>query len=72
MKQRILIATDGSERSQRAVIVGVELAKSLGARIVGGAALPVYPYHGAGEAAPAEVTFQTEDAAAANRDLDAM
>jgi nucleotide-binding universal stress UspA family protein len=72
MMQRILIATDGSERSQRAAVVGVELAKSLGAKIVGCAALPVYPYHGVGEAAPAELTFQAEAAAAANRDLDAV
>lgn len=72
MTQRILIATDGSELSQRAVATGVGLAKALGAAVVGCAALPVYPYHGVGEAAPAEATFQAQAAAAANSHLDAI
>ena len=70
MTQRILVATDGSELSQRAASVAISLARSLGASVVGCAALPVYPYHGVGEAAPAEVTFQTQAAATANRHLD--
>jgi nucleotide-binding universal stress UspA family protein len=70
MTQRILVATDGSELSQRAVGVAIGLARPLGATLVGCAALPVYPYHGVGEAAPAEAAFQAQAAAAANRHLD--
>jgi nucleotide-binding universal stress UspA family protein len=72
MMERILIATDGSDVSQRAATTGVELAKALGASVVGCAALPVYPYHGVGEAAPAEAAFQAQAAAAANGHLDAL
>jgi nucleotide-binding universal stress UspA family protein len=72
MTQRILIATDGSELSRRAAATGVGLAKALGAAVVGCAALPVYPYHGVGEAAPAEAAFQARAAAAANDHLDAI
>ena len=73
MAQRILIATDGSELSRRATSIAVELARSLGASVVGCAALPVYPYHGVGgEVAPAELTFQAQAAAEANRHLDDM
>jgi nucleotide-binding universal stress UspA family protein len=70
MTHRILIATDGSELSRRACDVGVALARALGATIVGCAAMPVYPYHGVGEAAPAEVSFQARAAAEANGHLD--
>ncbi len=72
MTHRILIATDGSELSQRAAMTGVGLAKALGASVVGCAALPTYPYHGVGEAAPAEAGFQAQAAAAANGHLDAI
>jgi nucleotide-binding universal stress UspA family protein len=72
MTQRILIATDGSELSQRAAAVGVGLARALGAAVVGCAALPVYPYHGVGEAAPAETAFQAAAAARGNEHLDAI
>jgi nucleotide-binding universal stress UspA family protein len=71
MTKRILIATDGSELSQRAASVAIGLARSLGACVVGCAALPVYPYHGVGgEVAPAEVAFQAQAAAEANAHLD--
>jgi nucleotide-binding universal stress UspA family protein len=70
MTQRILIATDGTELSRRAVAAGVGLAQQLGAAVVGCAALPSYPYHGVGEAAPAEVIFGAQAAAAANNHLD--
>jgi nucleotide-binding universal stress UspA family protein len=71
MTQRILIATDGSELSQHAASVAVALAKSLGASVVGCAALAAYPYHGVGgEVAPAELTFRAQAAAEANRHLD--
>lgn len=70
MTQRILVATDGSELSQRAASVAISLAQSLGASVVGCAALPIYPYHGVGEAAPAELNFRAQAAATANRHLD--
>ena len=70
MTQRILIATDGSELSRRAAAVAIGLAQRLQAVLVGVAALPVYPYHGVGEAAPAEKSFQAQAAADANRHLD--
>jgi len=73
MTQRILVATDGSELSQRAASAAIGLARALRASVVGCAALPVYPYHGVGgEVAPAELTFRTQAAAEANRHLDAI
>jgi nucleotide-binding universal stress UspA family protein len=72
MTQRILIATDGSEPSLRASQLAVALARSLGASVVGCAALPVYPYHGLGEPAPAETAFQAQAAAEANGHLDSI
>ena len=72
MTRRILIATDGSELSLRAGAVAIALARKLGASVVGCAALPVYPYHGVGEAAPAEAAFQAQAAAAANGHLDGI
>ena len=72
MTQRILVATDGSELSERAVAAAVALAKSLGATLVGCAALPIYPYHGVGEAAPAEAGFRALAGAQANQHLDAI
>ena len=46
---RILVATDGSELSRKAVATAVELAGSLGAELVAFTSLPVYPYAGIGE-----------------------
>jgi nucleotide-binding universal stress UspA family protein len=70
MTQRILLATDGSDLSLRAASIAIGLAKTLGATLVGCTALPVYPYHGVGESAPAEAAFQAQVAAQANRHLD--
>jgi nucleotide-binding universal stress UspA family protein len=73
MTQRILVATDGTELSQRAGALAIDLAGSLRAAVVGCAALPGYPYHGVGaEGAPAELTFRAQAAADANRHLDDM
>ncbi len=44
MFKRILIATDGSPLSDKAVAGGLELAKVLGAKIIGYASLDRYPY----------------------------
>jgi len=46
---RILVATDGSDLSDRAAGTAVELARALGAELVAFTALPVYPYSGIGE-----------------------
>lgn len=46
---RILVATDGSDLSDRAVETAVGLARALGAELVAFTALPVYPYAGIGE-----------------------
>lgn len=70
MTRRILVATDGSDLSRRAGMAAVGLAKALGADLVGCAALPVYPYHGVGESAPAEAAYQAQAAAVANAHLD--
>ena len=42
MYKRILIATDGSERSERAIEQGVALAKALGATVIGLNAAPSF------------------------------
>lgn len=70
MTRRILVATDGGELSRRAASLAIGLAEALGAGLVGCAALPVYPYHGVGESAPAETLFQGQAAAIANEHLD--
>jgi nucleotide-binding universal stress UspA family protein len=41
---KILIATDGSELSRKAINIGVGLARSLGASVLGVAAVPPNPY----------------------------
>ena len=46
---RILVATDGSELSDAAVTVAIELARAVGAELVAFTTLPVYPYAGIGE-----------------------
>ena len=42
MYKRILLPTDGSEASGRAVLAGVEFAKSIGAEVVGMTATPAF------------------------------
>ena len=42
MYQRILLPTDGSEASQRAILAGVAFAKELGAEVVGLTATPSF------------------------------
>lgn len=52
MTQRILIATDGSELSNKAINAGLGLARALGAHVVGVTAVAAYPYDGVGEFSP--------------------
>ena len=46
---RILVATDGTDVSMKAVETAVELARALGAELVAFTMLPAYPYAGIGE-----------------------
>lgn len=46
---RILVATDGSALSHKAVATAVELAGALGADLVAFTTVPAYPYAGIGE-----------------------
>jgi nucleotide-binding universal stress UspA family protein len=46
---KILVATDGSELSDKAVSTAVELARALGAHLIAFTAVPPYPYAGIGE-----------------------
>lgn len=46
---RILVATDGSALSDKAVATAVELARALGTELVAFTALAAYPYAGIGE-----------------------
>jgi nucleotide-binding universal stress UspA family protein len=48
-KGKILVATDGSELSDKAVSTAVELARALGAQLIAFTAVPPYPYAGIGE-----------------------
>lgn len=50
MFRKLLVATDGTELSNKAVATAVGLAKSLGASLVGVTALDSYPYSGFGMA----------------------
>jgi nucleotide-binding universal stress UspA family protein len=60
MFKHILIPTDGSELSQRAVASGVELAQSTGARVTGFFAKEVYPLTFYGEYIPADALTPEE------------
>jgi nucleotide-binding universal stress UspA family protein len=44
MFKHILVPTDGSELSQKAIDGAIDLAQSVGARITAYACLPLYPY----------------------------
>ena len=44
MFKHILVPTDGSELSQKAIDGAIDLAQSVGARITAYACLPQYPY----------------------------
>jgi nucleotide-binding universal stress UspA family protein len=46
---RIMVATDGSELSDSAVTVAIELARAVGAELIAFTAVPAYPYAGIGE-----------------------
>lgn len=73
MFKKILVATDGSEPSNRAIGVAVQLAKTVGAGIVGMTAVEAYPYAAVGEFSPAAYNdFQAHAAAMANDRLAAV
>jgi nucleotide-binding universal stress UspA family protein len=73
MITKILVATDGSELSRKAIDAAVDLARGLGAALVGFTAVPSYPYSGVGEIRPADYSdFQARAAALANDRLAAV
>ena len=73
MFKRILVATDGSALSQRAVDTAVGLARSLGATLVGVTAVDAYPYVGIGQTEPSAYNeFQARAAADAGCDAIVM
>jgi nucleotide-binding universal stress UspA family protein len=45
----ILVATDGTAHSERAIAAAVELARATGSKLIGFTALPPYGYAGIGE-----------------------
>jgi nucleotide-binding universal stress UspA family protein len=49
MTSRILVATDGSPRSGKAIAIAAGLAKALNATLVGCTATPSFPYYGLGD-----------------------
>jgi nucleotide-binding universal stress UspA family protein len=66
MTTRVLVATDGSERSRRAVEIAIGLARTLNATLIGCTATPPYPYHGLGDALlGGETQYQAAAGAAA-------
>lgn len=66
MTSRVLVATDGSPRSQKAIEIAVGIAKGLGASLLGCTATPPYPYHGMGDTLPGgEAQYQAAAGAAA-------
>lgn len=73
MIQRILVATDGSAHSLRAIDTAIGMAVALRAQLVGCAAIPPYAYHGLSDGTPfgGEASFEAQAAAQANANLDA-
>ncbi len=70
MTSRVLVATDGSPKSERAVAVAIGLAKALNASLVGCTAAPPYPYYGLGEVLPdSQAQYQSAASAAATERL---
>jgi nucleotide-binding universal stress UspA family protein len=66
MFKKILVATDGSALSQRAIDTAVALARPLGASLVGVTAVDGYPYTSVGEIDPLVYSeFQARAAAEA-------
>ena len=66
----ILIATDGSELSRTAIDIGVGLAQSLGASVLGVAAVPPNPYVAlGGEQEPQLANFRAKMGALGNEHL---
>jgi nucleotide-binding universal stress UspA family protein len=70
---KILIATDGSERSRKALDVGIGMARALGAGVIGLTVVPGYRYATVGEHRPEQFNdFQARNTALANDRLAAI
>lgn len=73
MFTKVLVATDGSELSGKAIDIAVGLAKAVGASVVGMTAVEGYPYATVGEFSPAAYNdYQARAAALANDRLAAV
>lgn len=73
MFKKLLVATDGSELSLKAIDTAVGLARSLGASLVGVTAVDAYPYVGIGQMEPAAYSeFQAIASAQAQGRLAAL
>lgn len=73
MFKKLLVATDGSALSRKAIDTAVALAHSLEATLVGVTAVDAYPYAGIGQTDPvAYNNFQAYAAAQANDRLAAL
>ena len=72
MISRILVATDGSQQSLRAIDTAIGLSTTLGASLVCCAAIPTYAYHGLSDGTPfgGEASYEAQAAAQANANLD--
>jgi len=74
MFKHILLPTDGSELSERALSSGIELAKTIGAKVTGLYALESYPLTFYGEYVPADAftpeEFESAEHKRANDFLD--
>lgn len=70
MFKHILLPTDGSELSERAVAAGVDLAKAVGAKVTGVYAMESFPLTYYGEYVPADAFSPEEFEAAEKRRAD--
>jgi nucleotide-binding universal stress UspA family protein len=73
MFKKILVPTDGSEIAQKAARTAVQLAKSLGADVVGVYVIDPFPFIGIGDASAAGLqAYLSEAKRAAGQALDAL
>jgi nucleotide-binding universal stress UspA family protein len=73
MFRKLLVATDGSEQSRKAITAAIDLARQLGARLVAFTAVQEYPFIGVGQVTPGAYSdFQAKAGAEANDHLTAV
>jgi nucleotide-binding universal stress UspA family protein len=73
MFKKILVPTDGSSQAAYAAVTAAQLAKSLGAQIVGVYVIDPFPYIGIGDASAVGLqAYMAEAKSAASKALDAL